>query len=403
MVDQSRERAPAGRPRLRHLEPRRVTHEGRTGLLLTDPLGISEPFFVPAGLVPLVARLDGTRTVEQLQRDVESGTPGIAAGFVARLVTDLTERLALESELVERRLLAEVEALAARGSRPTRHAGSAGYPADPRELAKELGRFVPRAARGRRLLRGLIAPHIDLARGERGYAAAYSALADSEPADLYVVFGTGHKGPSSPVTGLALDWDTPLGRVTTDRGFVARIHAELGTPPARDVVLHRHEHSLEFQVLMLRWVLGDRPFRVAGFMTGSLPPTADDPGEDAWVQVLLGAFRGAAAASGQRVCWVAGADLAHLGPWFGDADPIDAGLLARLDERERARLSHLGRGDAGAFVRSVEAGANPDRVCGTIPIFLTAELAGGPAELLHYGQAAAEDGSQVVSFCAAAF
>jgi hypothetical protein len=77
-----------------------------------------------------------------------SGTPGIAAGFVARLVTDLTERLALESELVEQRHARGGRGPAAAGARAQRHAGSAGYPADPRELAKELGRFVPRARRG---------------------------------------------------------------------------------------------------------------------------------------------------------------------------------------------------------------------------------------------------------------
>ena len=64
---------------------------------------------------------------------------------------------------------------------------------------------------------------------------------------------------------------------------------------------------------------------------------------------------------------------------------------------------HLENGGAGEFHRSIHAGGNPDRVCGSSPIFLTAALAGGPGTLLHYGQAVAADGSQVVSFCSMSF
>ena len=36
-------------------------------------------------------------------------------------------------------------------------------------------------------------------------------------------------------------------------------------------------------------------------------------------------------------------------------------------------------------------------------MYLCAALAGGPAELLHYGQAVADDNSQVVSFASMVF
>jgi hypothetical protein len=218
-----------------------------------------------------------------------------------------------------------------------------------------------------------------------------------------VVFGTGHKGPSSPVTGLALDWDTPLGRVTTDRASSRGIHAELGTPPARDVVLHRHEHSLE--VPGPDAALGARRPAVPRRRVHDRQAAAGGrrPGEEPWVQELLGAFRGAAAASGQRICWSPGRPRAPRP--VTSATPTDRRRAARAGSASasgRASRTSAAR-TPGRFVASVEAGANRDRVCGTIPIFLTAELAGGPAEILHYGQAAAEDGSQVVSFCAAAF
>ncbi|MEZ6035831.1 MAG: AmmeMemoRadiSam system protein B [Planctomycetota bacterium] len=240
-----------------------------------------------------------------------------------------------------------------------------------------------------------------------GYGAAYRALLGREPADLYVIFGTGHAGPTAPVTGLPLDWETPLGIVTTDRGFVDAVHQKLGAPSPLDLLIHRDEHSLEFQVLWLQHLhqrhFGERPFRVACFLCGALPSADGDPLREPWLQELLSTFRDAAAATRGRVCFVAGADLAHLGPFFGDPEPIDDQRLTRLDADERARLAHLERGAPGPFHAAVDGCGNPDRVCSGPAITLCAALAGGAGELLHYGQARAADDSQVVSFCAMAF
>lgn len=386
-------------PRLRPLEVHKTQQDGRDGVVLQDPLGLAPAAFVPEGLLPILARFDGSRSVAQIERDLRRRGAELPEGFVAGLVAQLDGALLLDTPRArEAEAALQQQFLAAPGGvRPARHAGSAGYPADPERLRRRLAKAVPRASPSAPPPAGLIAPHIDLLRGEAGYRAAYGALAQHQPADLYVVFGTGHHGPSAPVTGLALDWETPLGRVATDREFVARVHQALGPPAPRDVFLHRDEHSLEFQMLMLRWVLGDAPFQVAGFLCGQLPSSDGDPLEEPYLAPLLDAFR--AAARGKRVCYVAGADLAHVGPHFGDEAAIDQATLTRLERDDQARLATLRERGPGPFHRTVEATGNPDRWCGTVPMFLTAALAGGSAELLHYGQAPAADGSQVVTFC----
>ncbi|HLU38816.1 MAG TPA: AmmeMemoRadiSam system protein B [Planctomycetota bacterium] len=391
------------RPRLRQLEVQRRRERGQAGIVLVDPLGITpNQCYVPEALLPIVGRLDGTRTVPDIERELRARGYELPDGFVARLVQQLDGALMLDTPAARAAEEAAVRAFlrGSGGARPARHAGSAGYPADPDELRAHLAGLVPRAPRpSGPAPRGLVAPHIDLQRGADGYRAAYSWLGAREPADLYVIFGTGHKGPAAPVTGLLLDWDTPLGRVRSDLEFIERVHAHLGPIDPRDAFLHRDEHSIEFQVLMLAHLFGGRSFTVAGFLCGSLPSEDGDPGSEAWLQDLLAAFRTAAQESGKRVCWIAGADLAHLGPWFGDPAPVDASLLSRLERDDRARLAHLGIPAPGAFHREVVCAGNPDRICGTTPMYLCAALADAPAELLHYGQAVAEDGSQVVSFC----
>jgi hypothetical protein len=397
-------------PPLRALPSERVVHQNVDGIAFHDPLGIAEPSFVPREFLPVLIRLDGMQSVAAIATAASRELRlAIRPADVAGLVAHLDERLLLHSERYERARDQVLAQWLATGVREAAHAGSAGYPADAAGLRRELERTLS-LCRTRPALTsvttGLIAPHIDLLRGQLGYGAAYGHLLASGPADLYVLFGTGHQGPAGPVAGLALDWSTPLGTCRTDRAFVAAVHQEVHAPRTEDVLMHRGEHSLEFQVLWLQFVheqLRLPPPTVAAFLCGALPSGDGDPTREPWLHRLVASFRAAAAQRGGRVLWIAGADLAHLGPLFDDVEPVDRARCARLEHDDRGRLVHLTRGDAGAFHQAIEGPGNDDRVCSAPAITLCALLAEGQASLLHYGQALAEDGSQVVSFCAAAF
>ena len=56
------------KPRLRHVEPRRVQYQGQPFIHLHDPLGIAErTILLPEGMAPLLALADGTRDAAGLQ------------------------------------------------------------------------------------------------------------------------------------------------------------------------------------------------------------------------------------------------------------------------------------------------------------------------------------------------
>lgn len=398
------------RPALRALEPRAAEHEGRPGLLLLDPLGLIEgPVFVPDALVPILVRLDGTRTLRELGLELRAAGASVDESHLTELVEQLDEGLLLHSPLFQTTLNATADAFLATGSRGAAHAGSHGYPADPSACSTALDAMLgPFGGALEPPLRGLIAPHIDLGRGASGYRAAYQAFASRAFPDLVVVFGTGHGGPAAPLTGLPLDWQTPLGTLRTDRAFVEAVHARIGAAQPADLLLHRREHSLEFQMLCLAAISRARTGRpdsipVAGFLCGSLPCSEGDPDREDWLRPVLAALREVALAAGRRVTFLAGADLAHVGPRFGDAAPIDTGARASLAVRDRERLAELAVGAPGRFHAAVTHAGNPDRVCSATAIYLAAKLAGGRAELLEYGQAADDDGAECVSWCAAQF
>ena len=393
-------------PALRALELHPAEIDGRRGLVLIDPLGLIDgQVFVPEALVPILARLDGTRTLASIERELRVAGAVLRDGFLAGLVAQLDESLLLHGELFETTVERTAAQYLASGVREASHAGSHGYPADASDCATALAALLGELpAPAGAPPRGVIAPHIDLGRGALGYRAAFRALAARELPELVVVFGTGHGGPSTPLTGLSLDWRTPLGTLRTERTVVDAVHARLGAPAPADVLLHRKEHSLEFQMLCLAALSLARTGRadaipVAGFLCGSLPSSDGDPDRETWITALLAALRDATA--GRHVTFLAGADLAHVGPTFGDRAPLDDDAVHALVERDDARLAMLRAGEPARFHAAVMRDGNPDRVCSATAIYLAVKLAGGNAEVLHYGQALADDRSQCVTFFSA--
>ena len=93
------------------------------------------------------------------------------------------------------------------------------------------------------------------------------------------------------------------------------------------------------------------------------------------------------AASGRRVAVIAGADLAHVGPRFGDPAPLSPGDLGRVGQEDRAMLSAVAAGDPRGFFEAIAADGDRRRICGFSPIYaLLRALGGTTGQVKHYGQ-----------------
>ena len=257
---------------------------------------------------------------------------------------------------------------------------------------------------------GLVAPHIDPWRGAVGYGHAYRALEAALPADAetFILFGTSHAPMRQPFALCRKSFATPLGTVDADlAGIDTLARAAQGFDPYADQRNHKREHSIEFQAVFLKHLLGTRPVRIVPVLAGlgAQQATGEDPAGDERVVRFIDAVRDLVSAGAGKVVVVAGADLAHVGPRFGDGSALDAERRTELERTDRASLERATSLDAGGFWEHVAADLDRRRVCGLAPIWsLLRSLGGGTSgKVLHYEQTIDREDGSIVSHAAVGF
>jgi AmmeMemoRadiSam system protein B len=401
--------SPAGNPRLRAVEAFPVEHEGQRCIALRDPAGFTDQIAVlPGPLLDLVSLFDGEHPVEAI-REILRRRHGEAPSVeqIAALVDRLDDAGFLDSERFRARRRATDDAFRQSPVRPAAHAGGA-YAGEAAALREQIaGFFAPdRSDKRAGTLSALIAPHIDFHRGGSTYGSAYQEVLDRSDADLYVILGTCHAGMSDPFAVTLKPYDTPLGPVGADRDFYEALAGRAGQDLLASEPAHRAEHSIEFQAVMLQSLLGGRrPFTILPVLASYLHEAVwagTEPEADPRVPRFLDALREAVAASSRRVCLVAGVDLAHVGPRFGDPDPNTEASLAIVEREDRAMLESVVAGDARGFFARVAADGDARRICGLSPIYsLLRVLPEAPGRLIEYRQWPDPEGA--VTFCAVSF
>jgi hypothetical protein len=401
-------------PKLRPVEAFPTDANGRKVLYLRDPTHYAEAvLFVPLEAVEILRHFDGKHSILDIQAAyVRRHGQLLFREELEELITTLDQHYFLEGDRFTQHRKGLEEEFRRAVTRPAFLAGRS-YPPEGSELGQMLEQMLehPQGPVGKSdpvkdPIHALIAPHIDFMRGAVGYAWAYGALDQRTDAELFVIFGTAHGGTSRPFALCAKDFETPLGPVRTDRALIEELKRRCPDLLAVDDIAHRAEHSIEFQVIFLQQLLGaKRPFQILPILCGSFhewtlaqKPPADDPG----VGNVLETLRELIKAHEKPVCLVAGADLAHVGPRFGDPGPITPDLLRWIEGQDRQMLEPVAAGDPEGFFRFVSQEKDRRRICGLPPVYTLLHLMPGrTGQLLHYGQA--PDPQGVVTFCTITF
>ncbi len=374
---------------------------------LYDGMGYTDTSVrLPMTMIDLLLQGGGSETIaEILDRAAASGALQPAETFL-EIVNMLEEEGFFLSPGFFRKRDAIHNEYNALPVRPPAFAGSS-YPDDPRELRETLDRFLVEGSTtaSEEPARGIFVPHIDPRIGGSTYGPAYNAIRASD-ADTFVILGVPHTMSYDRLMFSRMDFDTPIGRVETDREFIKDFREHLSFELTRDEAAHMNEHSIEFQTIFLRHLFPDRPIRIVPILLGSLSDYVESghggvERDAAWTEIYEN-LQATADRLGRKVCWIASVDFCHIGRKFGDnydaAEVFDQVRAHDLNLIERSV-----EGDADRFITPLIENRNEFKVCGVSPMYATLRILGeGRGKLLAYDQWDERELDSGVSFASVA-
>jgi MEMO1 family protein len=403
-------------PKLRPIEAFPVDLGGREVICLRDPTQLTDDaVFVPREALFILAHFDGKHSILDIQ-EAYTRQHGqlLPSDPINGLIAALDKSLLLDNERFEAHRRQLIAAFRASPVRRAAHAGTA-YEADPTALGDQLaGYFADPTGPGTAAalaidgaVQGILAPHIDPRRGGSCFAWAYEAIRQVT-ADVFVIFGTAHQPASVPFSLTLKDYETPLGVVETDKALVRALARRYPTDLLSDELAHRSEHSIEFQVLFLQYILGPaRKFRVVPILVGSFHECVArqiNPTEMVHIADFIQAIREVASAHAEPVCYIVGGDLAHVGMKFGDQGGLTPAFLDQVAREDHALLAAAARMDAEGFFRVIAEHQDRRRICGFPPTYmLLSTMPATAGTVLKYGQAVEPATQSMVSYASVVF
>jgi AmmeMemoRadiSam system protein B len=250
---------------------------------------------------------------------------------------------------------------------------------------------------------GLIAPHIDILRGGACFASGYAELARESRARIFVILGISHVPTARRFVLTGKDFDTPLGVVSTDRTFIEKLSNRCSRDYFEDELVHRNEHSVEFQAVMLKYLYPEREdLRIVPILCSSKDEilTGNSPAEDPEFQEFTAAIGGMIYGCGEEVCLIAGVDL---GQRFGQVVTMTPAFLEQAEAEDTVMIERIIDKDADGFFNHIREEQDHRNVCGVPAIYTLLTLVDtSNVRLLRYDQSVDEQTQSVVTFMAAA-
>jgi MEMO1 family protein len=346
----------------------------KPGLVLRDPFRYSDAtLIIPAPLVACLELFDGEHSELDLRERLVRITGELDVGGLAAHLTDTLSQAAFfnDETFAQRKQQAELEFAAA----PLRLASQAGagYPADAPSLTETLRGYMQNAAAPDGKVLAIAAPHVSPFGGVEAYRAAYSALSPADTDRTFVILGTSHYGQPDRIGLTRKSFSTPFGEAVTNVALVDEIAAAAGDGAAMEDYCHAVEHSIEFQVVFLQHLFGPN-IRIVPVLCGSCARSiyvGGLPEDNDHVRRVFGSLGEVAARENDRLLWVLGVDMAHIGRRYGD--PFEArageGEMQPVERADRARIDRMEAGDGRGFWELVQDNHDPLKWCGSSPVY----------------------------------
>jgi MEMO1 family protein len=383
------------------------------GLFIRDPFRYSDAMLIiPPALVECLHCFDGLHTDLDLRAALVRLTGDLNVSQVQEhLIQTLSTAGFLEDENYVRMQEERVRTFGAKTIREPAHAGSA-YPASVEELRETMTRYFGGVdghapAPDSKKLFALAAPHVSPEGGWQSYQSAYRLLGPEHRDRTFVILATSHYGEPEKFGLTHKSFRTPLGDTATDKALVDWLASRAGDAVRMEDYCHSFEHTVELQVIFLQHQLGPGvrilPVLCGPFVDGLL--NGKSPEENEGVRRFFDALNELREREGDRLFWILGVDMAHMGARYQDNFSATAGrgVMSEVAERDKRRIESINACDAGGFWEQVCQNRDDLKWCGSSPFYTFLKAApGARGELLRYEQWNIDDKS-VVSFAGMAF
>ncbi|MGC8866694.1 MAG: AmmeMemoRadiSam system protein B [Elusimicrobiales bacterium] len=351
-------------------------HEGKQMILLKDAEGLTEKtLLMPAETVVLLELFNGKNSVRDIQSTILRTTGELVSeSEITDFIKQLEDSYFLEGEKTNELRRKIYEEFKKSNVRKAIHKGLS-YPDNILELSVFMSRFlridekiIPNSRSY-----GLIVPHIDILRGGRVYSNGYGRLLNSEIPDVVIAFGTSHRGGNSPLIMTKKSYETPYGNIETDIELYMKFKEVLWYEPDDEEILHKNEHSLEFQALWLKYIWREKTPKWLPILTSNyerfavdIPPSSIENIERMFrdVEKIISEL-----SRNKRVMVIAAADFSHIGPRFGDEINITQEIKAEIERKDKEKISHILNLDPDGFYISVISEKNSSKICGLSSIY----------------------------------
>ena len=334
---------------------------------------------------------------------------------LVRLVTDLDEKLFLEGERHDQ---AKAKALTAYRSQLVRHSAFAGksYEADRETLEKQIHGFfeskegperTPSENQGNHI-KAIVAPTFELKEAGPLYAWAYKELKEAVSPEVFVIIGTCHSGLEQCITITDRDFETPFGIVPVNKPIIEYMRKNEGGIFFEEDIKHQYEHSIEFQLPFLQHAMGhQKPISIVPVLSSFSPKVLADPEDKSLfdqIDQFLRLLKEAIQATGQQVCVIASANLAHIGLRYGDQKPPTDFSFHRCMQADLEMLKKVEELKPEEFAQFILTEGDNRHIFGFSAIFLMLKLIEAEkGEVLRYDRGITDQFNSTVTYASMAF
>ena len=400
-------------PKLRNIDTFPVEHEGNKYICLRDPQNTNDNMLlVPPQAFYIISHFTGKNSVVDIQTSILKQYGNLVyKEQISDLIKQLDDALLLDSDKYRNHQEQLEEDFRNANVRESSHAGLS-YPGELNELTSWLDSYFEDTSDQLEKAEntvGIISPHIDFRRGGKSYALAYKKLLNNKDSDTFIIFGTSHYASvKNPFILTKKNFVTPLGEVQVDLDLIKSVENSCDWDLYEGEIFHKSEHSIEFQVVFLQYLFKNKKeFKILPILCNSFYKFIEQgisPIEDYKTATFLNSIKEIVTQLGSKAVVIAGADLAHMGNKFGDAEAVNDSILQWIKTRDYLSIKHSENLDQEAFYRSVEEEKDKRKICGLSPIYaLLSVINAKKGEMLDYGQALEQDTGSVVTYTSMGF